>query len=147
LPTGLRITLSSDSKSSMSSIIGMAFQMIDDILDFESDESVMRKPVGKDIAEGLCTLPLVYALEADPAGMRAALAPLAERSSAVPAEERSRMALAAAAMVARLGGVERARSEAGRYTDRALREIGRLPGCAARDELAALARRLLLRSY
>src|SRR6266581_8283025 len=43
--------------------LGMAFQLIDDILDFTSREDTLGKPVGGDLKEGKVTLPLVYALE------------------------------------------------------------------------------------
>jgi len=41
----------------------MAFQLIDDILDFTAHENVLGKPVGNDLWEGKVTLPLIYALE------------------------------------------------------------------------------------
>src|ERR1700687_4007589 len=43
--------------------LGMAFQLIDDMLDFTSREDTLGKPVGGDLKEGKVTLPLVYALE------------------------------------------------------------------------------------
>src|SRR5215471_13705743 len=43
--------------------LGMAFQLIDDMLDFVSSETTLGKPVGGDLREGKVTLPLVYALE------------------------------------------------------------------------------------
>ncbi len=43
--------------------LGMAFQLVDDVLDFTADESVLGKPVGSDLREGKVTLPLIYALE------------------------------------------------------------------------------------
>ncbi len=43
--------------------LGMAFQLVDDLLDFTSRESTLGKPVGGDLREGKVTLPLVYALE------------------------------------------------------------------------------------
>src|SRR6195256_2328527 len=43
--------------------LGMAFQLIDDMLDFTSREQTLGKPVGGDLKEGKVTLPLVYALE------------------------------------------------------------------------------------
>src|SRR5579885_1224916 len=43
--------------------LGMAFQLVDDLLDFTSRESVLGKPVGNDLREGKVTLPLIYALE------------------------------------------------------------------------------------
>lgn len=43
--------------------LGMAFQVIDDILDFTSTEKILGKPAGNDLREGKVTLPLIYALE------------------------------------------------------------------------------------
>ena len=43
--------------------LGMAFQLVDDMLDFTSREKMLGKPVGNDLREGKVTLPLVYALE------------------------------------------------------------------------------------
>ncbi len=43
--------------------IGMAFQIVDDILDFTSDTLQMGKPVGSDLRQGLVTLPCLYYLE------------------------------------------------------------------------------------
>jgi len=43
--------------------LGMAFQLVDDVLDFTAKESVLGKPVGNDLREGKVTLPLIFALE------------------------------------------------------------------------------------
>ena len=40
--------------------LGLAFQIIDDIMDFKSDPEFIGKPVGQDIANGVVTLPLIY---------------------------------------------------------------------------------------
>jgi heptaprenyl diphosphate synthase len=42
--------------------LGYAYQIIDDVLDFESDVSLIGKPVGNDLAEGNITLPIIFAL-------------------------------------------------------------------------------------
>jgi octaprenyl-diphosphate synthase len=42
--------------------LGIAFQIIDDILDFTSSEEKLGKPVGNDMREGKLTLPLIYLL-------------------------------------------------------------------------------------
>jgi len=43
--------------------LGVAFQLVDDVLDFTAHETVLGKPVGSDLREGKVTLPLIYALE------------------------------------------------------------------------------------
>ncbi len=42
--------------------LGNAFQIIDDVLDYQSDASTMGKEVGDDLSEGKTTLPMIYAL-------------------------------------------------------------------------------------
>jgi geranylgeranyl pyrophosphate synthase len=43
--------------------LGMAFQIVDDVLDFVSDEDQLGKPVGSDMRVGLVTLPTLWFLE------------------------------------------------------------------------------------
>ncbi|MDD3899297.1 MAG: polyprenyl synthetase family protein [Syntrophomonadaceae bacterium] len=43
--------------------LGYAYQIIDDLLDFLSDSSLLGKPVGTDLLEGNITLPVIYALK------------------------------------------------------------------------------------
>ncbi|MBF8304975.1 MAG: Geranyltranstransferase [Acidobacteria bacterium] len=43
--------------------LGMAFQLVDDLLDFTASEDVLGKPVGSDLREGKVTLPLIYLLD------------------------------------------------------------------------------------
>ncbi len=46
--------------------VGMAFQIVDDILDFTGDQSAVGKPIGSDLLNGLVTLPAIYFAEAFP---------------------------------------------------------------------------------
>lgn len=46
--------------------IGMAFQIMDDILDFSSEQTALGKPVGSDLHQGLITLPTLYYIENHP---------------------------------------------------------------------------------
>jgi geranylgeranyl pyrophosphate synthase len=43
--------------------LGIAFQIVDDILDYTEDQSTIGKPVGNDLRQGMVTLPLIYALQ------------------------------------------------------------------------------------
>lgn len=63
--------------------LGMAFQVIDDVLDYTASESDLGKPAGSDLKEGQITLPVIYAVEelskhGDIDKFRAALRALAE---------------------------------------------------------------------
>ena len=46
--------------------LGIAFQLIDDVLDYSGDPELMGKNVGDDLAEGKPTLPLIYAMANSP---------------------------------------------------------------------------------
>jgi len=46
--------------------VGMAFQIVDDILDFTGDQSTVGKPIGSDLLNGLVTLPAIYYAEEHP---------------------------------------------------------------------------------
>jgi geranylgeranyl pyrophosphate synthase len=46
--------------------VGMAFQIVDDILDFTGEQSAVGKPIGSDLLNGLVTLPAIYFAETNP---------------------------------------------------------------------------------
>ena len=55
-----------DGLSAFGENLGMCFQIIDDVLDLTADEAELGKPAGNDVAEGIYTLPVIYALEENP---------------------------------------------------------------------------------
>ncbi len=46
--------------------LGIAFQIIDDVLDYTEDQANIGKPAGNDLRQGMVTLPLIYALAEQP---------------------------------------------------------------------------------
>jgi len=63
---GLLNEINSDQEKALANYglsLGLAFQLVDDILDFSSSEDVLGKPVLNDLKEGKLTLPLMYAIE------------------------------------------------------------------------------------
>jgi heptaprenyl diphosphate synthase len=117
--------------------IGIAFQIIDDILDYSGDQNQVRKPLGRDIAAGLVTLPLICALPLDKSGTLRKIF----SQSTFKADDSGEIV----ALVRDSGGIEAAGKCAAEYTGRALREISLLPPGKHRDMLDALVRRLLIR--
>lgn len=112
--------------------VGMAFQIIDDVLDFTSDEATLGKPVGSDLAQGLVTLPTLYYLKRHPS---------ANTVSAVldgTACEPHAIAHAVEA-IRQSGAIDQALAEAQAFIARSQEALTPLPDGAARDSLAALA--------
>jgi len=112
--------------------LGMAFQMVDDVLDFTSRESVLGKPVGNDLREGKVTLPLIYALQEATDDERAKVAQVLKdrHYETVPFEE-------IRDLLNRRGGIERARARAHEFTAKARGMLSRFPESAARSGLLA----------
>jgi octaprenyl-diphosphate synthase len=102
--------------------LGMAFQLIDDMLDFISREITLGKPVGGDLKEGKVTLPLVYALETASASERR----LAETVLRDRHYENAPFA-EILAMIRKRGGIERTRERARQFTDRARQIVAEFP--------------------
>ena len=102
--------------------LGMAFQLVDDLLDFTSRETVLGKPVGNDLREGKVTLPLVYALEQATAEERRRVEViLRERNyDGVPFSQ-------ILAMVERYQGIARVKERAQAFTDKARAMINEFP--------------------
>jgi octaprenyl-diphosphate synthase len=102
--------------------LGMAFQLVDDLLDFTAREKTLGKPVGNDLREGKVTLPLVYALErASEEERRRVETILRERSYDSVAFPRI------LAMIERYHGIARVKERAHAFTEKARGIISEFP--------------------
>jgi len=106
--------------------LGVAFQLVDDALDYVGQEHEFGKPVGHDLAEGKITLPLIHVRDAADAQARQRLLGLARASRA------DRQALAQAKeLIVQGGGVAHTFAQARRYARHAQQALEDLP--AAND--------------
>jgi octaprenyl-diphosphate synthase len=112
--------------------LGIAFQLVDDVLDFTSNEKVLGKPVGSDLREGKVTLPLIYALEDATAEEREQVASVLKAGNydTVPFSTILRM-------IERHRGFDRVRERAQAFTDKARAIVSEFPD--SRDQRAMLA--------
>jgi octaprenyl-diphosphate synthase len=112
--------------------LGMAFQMVDDLLDFTSRESVLGKPVGGDLREGKVTLPLIYALES--------ATPEERRKVEIVLEDRDYQRIEfdqILKLVRERGGHDRARERAHEFTEKARSLLSEFAGSPAQRALLA----------
>jgi octaprenyl-diphosphate synthase len=100
----------------------MAFQLIDDILDFTAREKTLGKPVGGDLREGKVTLPLVYALECASATERRLVETILEQRNYTEVPFSRILAL-----LEKYRGIERVKDRAQAFTDKARQIIGEFP--------------------
>jgi octaprenyl-diphosphate synthase len=106
--------------------LGMAFQIVDDLIDFTEQESTTGKPAGLDLREHKVTLPLIAALAEMPRSARREVESLF--SSAAPNDDEvSRVTT----IVRESGGLDYARSRAATYAERAEEALEGLPETAA----------------
>ncbi|MDX8414483.1 MAG: polyprenyl synthetase family protein [Mariprofundales bacterium] len=113
--------------------LGVAFQLMDDALDYTADEKTAGKPVGHDLEEGKITLPLIFSMEQDPA-LRQRVQDIADRDGYCEGDRawvRQR--------VQQHGGAEKTVAHAHRY---ALRAAAALDSLGDNVEMRVLLQRL-----
>ena len=121
--------------------VGMAFQLVDDILDYTGAEKKLGKRPFQDLREGKITLPLLYALKkTDEAKRRRALKALAKK-------EREERDIAFLAGLVDQNGVDYTTSRANDFIRRGKRHLQTLPASKARDALAALSDYVVSRTF
>jgi geranylgeranyl pyrophosphate synthase len=119
--------------------LGMAFQIVDDVLDFTGDPHTLGKPTGSDLRQGVITLPALYFLETHPADADI-LQIIRDRKG----QDDSRLDRLVAA-IRRNGAIHQALSEAENFVQRALVALNLLPDTSERDALAEIARSVVHR--
>jgi octaprenyl-diphosphate synthase len=118
--------------------LGTAFQVIDDVLDYDGDVAQMGKNLGDDLREGKATLPLIAAMQRGTPAQR-------ELVRSAIAEGRASELEAIVAVVRATGALEVTRAAAAAEAQRAIACARVLPSNAHTDGLLQLAAQLLER--
>ena len=113
--------------------LGIAFQLVDDILDYTSTEKILGKPSGNDLREGKVTLPMIYALErASTEERKAVEAVIADASyEQVPF-------MRVLQMLEKHGAIPRAYERAHTFTEKARTILSTFPESAAQRALQSI---------
>lgn len=114
--------------------LGMAFQIIDDILDFTSTDAALGKPAGSDLRQGTITLPVFYFMQ-ESADRRARLDQMEDWAAA----DGHAATLDLVAQIAQSSAIARAYDEAASFIAQAVAGLQPLPESAARTALLELA--------
>ncbi|HET6436680.1 MAG TPA: polyprenyl synthetase family protein [Anaeromyxobacter sp.] len=121
--------------------VGIAFQLVDDALDYGADPQLLGKRLGSDLTEGKATLPLIRACAADP-GLKSRLPAVLEGEDAA-----RRLATEVIDAVRRVGGLEAARDLARQHSGTALEALELVPDGPHRRALRDAALTLTERSF
>ncbi|MCY6372665.1 polyprenyl synthetase family protein [Clostridium ganghwense] len=119
--------------------IGMAFQVIDDLLDYTGDTEKLGKSAQMDLKQGYYTLPIIFALEED---KNREIANILEKESFDDDDVKKIISL-----IKKYGGIEKTKKVADRYTKRAFENIDKLPDCESKDILKQIVEKLIHRNY
>lgn len=122
-------------------LLGKAFQIADDILDFTGDETTMGKPVGHDLREGKITLPLIRALQNASDGERQTIEALLTQDDNGEADWGRIVSF-----VGEQGGVAAAAATAREYSAQAHECLRVLPDTPARQALELAVRLVVERN-
>lgn len=118
--------------------LGTAFQVIDDVLDYDGDSAVMGKNLGDDLREGKATLPLIMAMQHGTPEERAMIQTAIELGSVEELDQIARI-------VRSTGALDMTRRAAEDEARRAMRALDPLPDNAHARALRQLAAQLLER--
>ncbi|MDR1608581.1 MAG: polyprenyl synthetase family protein [Deltaproteobacteria bacterium] len=120
--------------------LGLAFQIIDDVLDYEGQPKKLGKPIGQDLDEGRITLPFILARQELTGEARDLLIELGQKERRTPEEKAQIVSL-----VKKAGGVRAARLAAQEMADLASQALNCLAPNEARANLEKLAQSAVAR--
>ncbi len=122
--------------------MGMAFQIVDDVLDFQANEAELGKPAGQDLRHGTVTLPTMLFLQNGKATVdqRALVMEVIQREGTDES-----LVATAVQLIRESGALEEALDYARRFVEEAKALLTELPPSDDRDMLAALADHALAR--
>ena len=120
--------------------LGMAFQIVDDVLDFVADEATLGKPAGSDLRSGIITLPVYFYIQ-NPERRARVIEMIEHRPTGDPVVDE------VVQMVRESDAIDRALDEARAFVDDALADLEPLPAIPARDALADVARYVVERTF
>ncbi len=112
--------------------LGTAFQLIDDVLDFTSNEEALGKAAGADLLGGKVTLPLIYLRNAEPETREMIQTVLREESYSTVRQQDLLEA------ISRTGALDQARAKANEFAEDARSALEQLPDSDYTDSLRAL---------
>ena len=119
--------------------IGMAFQIIDDLLDYSGDTDELGKSAQSDLIKGDYTLPLIYAMAEDKENK---ISTILDNSSLNSENVREITKL-----VIEYKGIEKAQNLADKYTKKAFDYIEKLPNCESKEIIKDITQKLLNRNF
>jgi geranylgeranyl pyrophosphate synthase len=121
--------------------LGMAFQIIDDILDYRGDQSVVGKPVGGDLRQGLFTLPFLYYMENS--SNDSEVKKFIDEDCPLDESSVSRIV----ARIADSDAIDKSITEAKQFSDRALQCLQQLPESRELEELVQITSYIVDRTF
>jgi len=113
--------------------LGLAFQLVDDLLDYQGSADAMGKNVGDDLAEGKPTLPLINAMERGTPEQAKLIRQVIRKGGLEQLDE-------VLEIVHTTGALDYTRARADEMADKALAQLEALPPTPFRDTMAHLAR-------
>lgn len=119
---------------------GMAFQIMDDILDFTGDERTLGKPAGSDLRQGTLTLPFLYFLhqQSDPHALVERLTSARQAAEDGQPEQLDKAVAEVVVAIRKSDAIDAARNEAIDFLHRAVANLSTFPDSRGKEALVGL---------